>query len=232
MPALLPIPFVILSVVLLVRAQDRAPRDERQIRIWKPLASALVAVIAVLSLAQPDGSFDPVYTLLITLGLAASLAGDVLLIEQGNLRAFVAGLVAFLWAHLAYVAGFIYVQVSRGLKAPVGGEIVTGVVLAAAATAMYRILRPGLGRMRGPVIGYMIVISVMLHRAAAIALASPELTAQAACILGGAALFYLSDAILALNRFRFGGKMPHYPVWNLPLYYAGQVLIALSASLF
>jgi uncharacterized membrane protein YhhN len=51
-----------------------------------------------------------------------------------------------------------------------------------------------------------------------------------ALVLGGALLFYLSDAILAINKFRFGGQLAHYRLWNLTTYYIGQLLIALSAS--
>jgi hypothetical protein len=50
-----------------------------------------------------------------------------------------------------------------------------------------------------------------------------------AAIALGALLFYVSDVILALHRFRFSWK---YGRINLAFYYAGQALIALSASFF
>ena len=51
-------------------------------------------------------------------------------------------------------------------------------------------------------------------------------------IVAGALLFYLSDAILAIDRFRLDGQMPHGHVWNLSSYYAGQLLLALSVAAF
>ena len=48
-------------------------------------------------------------------------------------------------------------------------------------------------------------------------------------ILAGALLFYLSDALLAANRF---WKPWRYRRIGLAPYYAGQFLIALAASYF
>ena len=70
----------------------------------------------------------------------------------------------------------------------------------------------------------------MVHRALVVAWAPASTTTFSVLVLGGAALFYLSDAILAINKFRFGGQRPNYRLWNLTTYYVGQLLIALSAS--
>lgn len=75
----------------------------------------------------------------------------------------------------------------------------------------------------------MLVISIMVHRAFS-TFASPILTTgQALMIAAGALLFYLSDVILAANRFWRPWK---YHRWSLALYYGGQFLIALAASFF
>ena len=60
------------------------------------------------------------------------------------------------------------------------------------------------------------------------------ITVRFSCIgmVLGALLFYLSDAILAVNKFRFDGQLPRGRSWNLTTYYAGQLLLALSASFF
>jgi uncharacterized membrane protein YhhN len=230
MPAWLPIPFLAFSLTLLIRAQDRAVRNQRQIKIWKPLSTLLVIAVCALSLTQPAGAFDAGYTLLILAGLVLSLIGDVLLIDQDNSRAFSAGLIAFLLAHVLYIAAFVHLQSTRRLEGRPVGEVAIGIGLIVAAAIVYRFLSPGLGTMRAPVIAYVLVISIMLHRAAAVALTYDGQPALPALLVSGALLFYLSDAILAVNKFRFGGRLPHYSLWNLSAYYAGQLLIALSAS--
>ncbi len=139
---------------------------------------------------------------------------------------------AFLLAHVAYIIAFVYLQFGILEEINVAGELVVAVLLVIIGATVYRYLRPGLGDMRMPVIAYIVVISIMVFRAIGIALVQPGPATQPALIAAGAALFYVSDAILAANKFRMGGNMPHYKVWNLSAYYSGQLLIALSASFF
>jgi len=224
----LPIPLTYLSLALLVRAEERKPPDSQQIKVWKPLCTLLVILTAALSFTRPYESVDGLYSGLVLVGLGLSLIGDVLLIYQDNAKAFVWGLVAFLLAHVMYIASFVYLQVVVIQSQNKGGEALAALALAAVAVGIYRYLSPGLGKMRAPVIAYIVVISVMLHRATAIALVQPGPATQAILIFAGALLFYVSDAILAANKFRMDGKMPHYRLWNLSTYYTGQLLIALS----
>ena len=97
----LPIPFLILSVALLIRAEEREPRDVRSVWVWKPLATLLVIAVCALSFTGPAGAAGSTYTWLILIGLALSFAGDLLLIDRDNRRAFTGGLIAFLLAHVA-----------------------------------------------------------------------------------------------------------------------------------
>jgi uncharacterized membrane protein YhhN len=227
----LPVPILAITLTLLLRAEGRTPRDERQVKVWKPLSTVLVILVGALSFTRPS-AYDITYTVLILGGLALSLAGDIFLIDRANPKAFVAGLVAFLLAHLIYIAAFLHVQSSLGLGANVAADIVTAIGLGLIAVMVYCYMRPGLGRMRVPVIAYMLVISIMVHRALAVVLVHTGSPAQAAFIAFGALLFYLSDAILGINRFRFNGQLPYGHILNLSTYYAGQLLIALSASFF
>jgi uncharacterized membrane protein YhhN len=224
----LPIPLMYLSLALLIRAEERTPPSPQQIKVWKPTCTLLVILIAALSFASPYESAEGPYSALVLAGLVFSLIGDVLLIFQDNAKAFVWGLVAFLVAHLMYIAGFVYLQTNVLQAQSRMGELVSAVVLAVVGASVYRYLSPGLGKMRNPVIAYIVVISAMVHRATAIALVHPGPATQWIFLLAGAILFYISDAILAANRFRMGGKMPHYRLWNLSAYYTGQLLIALS----
>lgn len=229
---LLPAPLMYITLALLLRAEERTPRDVRQVKILKPLCTLLVILTCALSSTRSADDYDTLYTLLILVGLTFSLIGDVLLIPHDNPKAFLAGLVAFLAAHVMYIVGFIYFQFGVIEDVNVAGEAITAVALLSVGTVVYRYLSPGLGDMRLPVIAYIIVISAMVDRAVGIALVHPDPPTQSLLIVAGAILFYISDAILAANKFRLAGQMPHYKVWNLSAYYTGQLLIALSASFF
>jgi uncharacterized membrane protein YhhN len=229
---LLTVPLMYVSLILLLRAEERTPRDVQSVKTFKPLCTLLVILTCALSFSRPAAAFDPRYTVLILIGLTFSLAGDILLIPYDNPKAFLAGLVAFLMAHVAYIIAFIYLQFGILDEINVAGELVTAIVLLIIGANVYRYLAPGLGDMRMPVIAYIIVISFMVFCAVGIALVHPGPAMQPALIATGASLFYVSDAILAANKFRMGGNMPHYKVWNLSAYYSGQLLIALSASFF
>ena len=228
----LPIPFLILSVALLIRAEEREPRDVRSVWVWKPLATLLVIAVCALSFTGPAGAAGSTYTWLILIGLALSFAGDLLLIDRDNRRAFTGGLIAFLLAHVAYIAACVHAQSARGLLGNGAAEIAAGAGLAVIAGGVYRYLSPGLGSMRGPVIAYILIISLMVHSALAVLFAYDRSGAQPGLMAAGAILFYISDAILAVNRFRFGNQLPRGRLWNLTTYYGGQLLIALSASFF
>ena len=233
MTACLPIPLLLVTVTALIMLEERtmpgAPRNIRWVLLWKPLSTLLIILIAALSFMQPN--HDPGYSTLILVGLILSLAGDVLLIFHAP-RAFLVGLVAFLCAHLAYIAAFIQAQRAFGLSINLMADIIAAVVLALIGGAMFSVLRPGLGKMRLPVLLYILVISTMLHRALSVAFAWRGVAFDALLMVFGALLFYISDAILAFNRFRMDNKMPHGRAYNLSTYYAGQLLLALSAVFF
>jgi uncharacterized membrane protein YhhN len=143
------------------------------------------------------------------LGLVFSLAGDVFLMLPPG--AFMAGLGAFLIAHIFYIIGF-----SQGLVSPGWGALIPLGLIAIVDFFTYRRLRRALmarpkGRwMRFPLHGYQIVISLMLVSAALTLWRSdwPKLAGWLAAT--GALLFAASDTVLAMNRFASpirGGKL-------------------------
>jgi uncharacterized membrane protein YhhN len=163
------------------------------------------------------------------LGLTLSLAGDVLLMLPE--RFFLAGLVSFLLAHLAYIAGFL-----SGGRPPLGPTLLLAVPVAVAGYLLVsRVAAALLARGRrglvGPVLAYGVVISLMVLSALT-TLARPAWDPSAARLASlGAVLFLASDAILAWDRFvvpiRFGRLL------NLVTYHLGQIaLIAGAAAQF
>ena len=81
-----------------------AERRDSQVGKWltKPVASAAFIAVAVIS-----GALDSDYGRLILLGLGLCLLGDVLLIPEGRLAVFRAGVFAFLAGHVAFAAAFL-----------------------------------------------------------------------------------------------------------------------------
>lgn len=174
--------------------------------LTKPLATALLLALA---LVAPAGTAR--YGLWIGAGLALSLAGDVFLLFPTR---FLAGLVAFLLAHLAYLAALLP-----------GAQLTPWVVLVAPlGVLVYLRVAPHRGRLRLPVALYTAVILSVVAVAGLRTLAPGEAGAWLAA--GGILLFAVSDTLLAYQRFR--RELPWGHGWVLSSYYLGQGLIALS----
>jgi uncharacterized membrane protein YhhN len=213
------VPVLVVTVFFLIRAEFR--KAQRQIYMLKPLATLLVIAVAVLSFREAQMSMT--YTIGILIGLALSLGGDIALMFQANRKAFMIGLLLFLLAHVAYAITFTLLG---SLDAIVW---LAALLLLALGVGIYRLFRGGLGTMKVPVIVYIVIISVMVNQALATFNSSAFDTRQAWMIAIGAVLFYVSDVILAANRF---WKPFQYNRISLVFYYAGQLLIALAASYF
>ena len=136
MAHLIPVPFLVLTVTLLVRAEFRS--DQKQIYLFKPLSTLLVIGVALLSFLTPG--VQPTFTLWVTLGLILSLGGDVALMFKSS-RAFLIGLVLFLLAHIVYSIAF---TVPNGFHPQ---DLISGAALLLLAVAVYLYLKPGLGAM-------------------------------------------------------------------------------------
>ena len=154
---------------------------------------------------------------LVSIGLVVSALGDVLL-EAGR---FLPGLVAFLAAHVAYVAAFVADE--RRLRL---ARALPFVLWTASA---FGLLRPGLGDMMVPVAVYVSVITVMMWRAAARVGSSTTQPLAARLGLAGAIAFGASDTLIAFDRFLQPTSGVQLPI--LVLYWLGQWGIAASAAL-
>lgn len=218
MAHLIPIPFLVVTVSLLVRAEFKG--DKQQTYFFKPVSTLLVIGVALLSFLTPN--VQPAYTLWITLGLVLSLGGDVALMFESG-KAFLIGLVLFLLAHVVYAIAF---TLPNSFHA---ADLITAAVLLVVSVPIYLYLKPGLGDMKGPVIFYIVVIGFMVNRAVSTFFGDSFSTSQAWLISLGAVLFWLSDLVLAVNRFRYPFEANRL---SLFLYYGGQLLIALSPSYF
>jgi uncharacterized membrane protein YhhN len=122
----------------------------RNLRVGaKLLASA--AFVAAGAVATAGEVVDPLrasYAHAIFAGLALGAIGDACLLGRGK-RWFLAGLVAFLFGHLAYVLGIAMIAPAGRWPGDAGLIALVPVVAAAAVLAS---LWPHLGVLRGPVI--------------------------------------------------------------------------------
>jgi uncharacterized membrane protein YhhN len=156
------------------------------------------------------------------LGILLSLTGDIFLMISLD-RLFLAGLVAFLLAHLAYLIGFnipipeisawgIFLAIIVGLG---GMRTIRRIVAALTAN--------GQGHMRIPIIIYGAIISLMLL-SAMMKLSDVTWNANAAVLVSvGAFLFYVSDIILAWHKFVF--PIQNGRIYNIGAYHLGQTML-------
>jgi alkenylglycerophosphocholine/alkenylglycerophosphoethanolamine hydrolase len=160
------------------------------------------------------------------MGLLCSLAGDVFLMlprEQ-----FLAGLLAFLLAHLAYIAGFTPNPPPINLA-----SLILALLVIVNASLISRRILAGLQntantRLKIPVLAYVMIINLMLF-SAALTLVRPEWVAMPATLAsGGAYLFFLSDTILGWNKFV--APVRHGRLLVRVTYQVGQALIIIGVA--
>ncbi len=132
----------------------------------------------------------------IYLALFFSWAGDVLLMFQSeNELFFLLGLSAFLLAHIFYILFFHFVRV----KEKIAGNGWYLLFILIYYSVLMRKLSPFLGELTIPVRVYGLVISIMLLMA--MHMTSLRVKKAGWSMLAGAALFVLSDSVLAINKF-------------------------------
>jgi len=187
--------------------------------VAKCIASAAFIAVGFIAAHTETG-----YTKHILLGLVLGAIGDVALLGKSN-KAFLAGLVAFLLGHLAYVIACIH-TVAPANTLPLAGPYAVAPAVVGLSALVW--LWPRLGSMRIPVIVYVAVIISMVIAAIAVA-RSDMLTSHARQrLVIGAVLFFISD--LAVARDKFVEKGFSNRAWGLPTYYAGQLFIAWSLA--
>ncbi len=177
----------------------------------------LVASSAFIGLALRAGALDSTFGKLILAGLGLSWCGDMALVGTSE-AFFLGGLVAFLLAHLAYVSAFVAHGYQRSWV------IIAAVPITIVAIAVWTWLEPYTAtNLSIPVRAYIAVISLMVIFAI-----GTRGKSGSWLIVAGAVLFFLSDLSVAALRI-VQTDVATYLV-GLPLYYSGQVCLALSVS--
>jgi len=224
---------LLLPLVFILAALDWYAVAQNKVRLGyftKP--AVIVALIAWLwlvgdlpaALAEPNAAPLGWFAL----GLAFSLVGDVLLMLPRE--RFMGGLIAFLLAHLAYILGFGF-DIRHRLVWAVA--ILGALVLIVSATAYWRIraalVASGKDKLQIPVAIYTLAISTMLFAALINLTVTTWDFAWTYVSVGGALLFYLSDLMLAWNRFVEPIPGAHLKVRIT--YHLGQIGLAVAATM-
>jgi uncharacterized membrane protein YhhN len=170
----------------------------------------MLALIGVALLVHPANATERGF---FVVALALGLISDVFLMLPQDM--FLAGLVAALVEHFAYIAGF------RTREFHIGHLAVAAAIALVSVTVVLptiiRALRQDHRRLVAPVIAYVAVFVVMVASAAG---------TGSSIALAGALLFFYSDAILAWNRFV--RPLPYGRIVNIVPYHLGEALLVLS----
>jgi len=215
MPGYLIILLAVLLLTALLYFEKQA--NHKAVLPIKTLLSCLFIITAVFETHPLPGYF---YLLLV--GLIFCLGGDVCLALPQE-KMFLYGLISFLLGHVFYIIAFFYVAhlnswtwFGSGLCAVLSGGI-------------YFWLRPHLGPMNVPVLGYVIIITLMVAGAWSV-FGTVHLARDGRILVCVGALgFYVSDVFVARNRFIKPEFLNRFI--GLPLYYGGQFLLAFSVGL-
>lgn len=182
-------------------------------RLVTKAGSVLMIALGALVSGAPD---------LLVVALLFSAMGDAALVYAGR-TAFLVGLAAFLMAHLLFGAAIITTfPLSAGAFSL--WQIGLMSVLVVAGGALLALVWNGAAGMRLPAVAYALVILSMTCLA---------VMAGDMLLVGGAILFFLSDAVLSLETFRLAPqatirRLTAPFVWLT--YFGAQLLLAHSIT--
>ena len=199
---------VLLSAIFCIRA--KYPISKRQLLVFKPLTLILIIVIATIFPAT-----ESYYKIFIISGLLLSLLGDTFLIYPE--QHFKIGLIAFLIGHICYIIAF---TVSSGVHFTFWIFLPISII----GILYLRSILPYSGKMKIPVMIYIIIIVIMSWMAMERLNYIPTVGTILAVM--GAVLFMISDAVLALNKFRKPFISAELII--LATYFTAQWLLAVS----
>jgi uncharacterized membrane protein YhhN len=180
--------------------------------VFKPLTTLLI-----IAHAWARGGDTPTLRRLVLAGLMLSLLGDVALLwpKEG----FVAGLLAFLLAHIVYIVAFTREQRFAAQPAALAAyALAAGAILA----FLWGQIPAGL---RIPVAAYVLALTAMAAQTAVLGLAAQgEGVRRARWLMLGGMLYMTSDTVFAVDRFAL--PLPAAGLWILATYWVAQWCIA------
>ncbi len=179
----------------------------RRMPRWTRMASSLVLVIAAFSwylFVRQTAAAN--YALLIAVGMTFGFIGDLSLagLLPGG-RSVIGGIAAFGLGHIFYITAFLRFASQTGLTDPIRQLIALAIWLLIGATGWYLVV--GRGRPRTTLHWAALPYALLLSATAGIASGLAWIDGRFLLLALGAALFLLSDLILAGELFA-GLKFP------------------------
>jgi len=195
--------------------------EKRKSRVPLSVAKSILSLLFVMTALLQSRSV-PAYSVYLLVGLIFCLIGDVCLALPSE-RVFKVGLVTFLIGHIFYIFSFsTLIQIPHWIS--IGLFIFLGM-----SAFIFFWLRPHLKSMLIPISLYIVIITIMVIGAWAVFWKSSFQISGRALILAGALCFYFSDVFVA--RDKFVKEEYQNRLLGLPLYYAGQFMLAFSVGL-
>ena len=180
------------------------------------LVFKMIASTGFIAACIGAGGLETNYGRAVLVGLFFGWWGDLFLGLPGGW--FIYGLVVFLLGHIAYCVAFgIY-----GLN--LNWTLAGAAIVVAAVIGVSIWLGDATGNLRYPVYAYMLVISAMVALSIGARGNGPSWW-----LVIGAVLFYVSDLFVARQRFVAPGGING--LIGLPLYFAGQLVLAYTCKL-
>jgi uncharacterized membrane protein YhhN len=178
--------------------------------IWKPGTMVLIIL-----LAMTESGLSTAFSYLVLFALLFSLFGDVFLLRE---EWFVHGLASFLIAHILYSIGIV---VAFDLRFTFTTSSLL-IILMMIAILFFLILQPNVRKNGGWVLllaiaGYITVITTMVGL---------SIMTGVSILITASILFFISDAVLAFNKFVKKFQLADYIVMST--YFIAQLLFAIS----
>lgn len=215
---LFPVPVSIALTIYYFIIKNR--EDLKKNAIIQPLTTLVAIVVAALSFLHPN--VNPAYTTWILVGLGLSFLADIFNIDMKNDKILLAAIGVFVLAYSEYGVTF---TVFSGFQPC---DWVVGIFLLILYILLMIYYWPGLGGFRTPVLVYGLVMPFMVWRAASTFFGEFFSLPQSILVTVGTAALYVGDIEYGVHRF----KKPLKRIYGPLLYEGGQLLIALSCSLF
>jgi uncharacterized membrane protein YhhN len=194
-------------------------KNEMLVYIAKPLIVISLIAYFLTATRKIENGFIKI----IVSALLFSWLGDLaLMFDSFDQKAFMIGLLAFLFAHLRYIRFFSIARMGEKVKLKTGLTLIVAVYYAGLIFLLY----DHLNEMKIPVIVYGLIISIMFLLA--LHMLFIENKDAGKLLMLGALLFVASDSLLAINKFYQSFEMAGILI--MLTYGLAQLLITLGAA--
>lgn len=209
---------IVFAIALIMDLAGIYLKNEILVYIAKPL----IVITLILFFLTATRNIENGFIKIIVSALIFSWLGDLaLMFDSFDQKAFMIGLLAFLFAHLRYIRFFSIARIGEKVKLKPGLILIVAVYYAGLIFLLY----DHLNEMKIPVIVYGLVISIMFLLALHLLFIKNKEAGK--LLMLGALLFVTSDSILAINKFYQPFEMAG--IYVMLTYGLAQLFITLGA---